>query len=558
MIFPSNNIPDQKRRRQRGAILVMTALLSTALIAVSVLSTGVGLAFVQRTQARNAADLGSLAAIKRFAKTTGGTIDVDAIRAAAAVTARENSTIDNAAVTINTSPVTDPDDPDGDITFGYYDHTARSFTGYADSHLGEADVIVNAVRTRVRMGAGGNQPITVRLAGFLGNAVQTTFNTESESVASFAPIRGVFALDQSASMDNRTYKTTEVCRDSTKTSTSSRWFHYAATSAAYGDCENTVEADYVFGPGDPNYGNHVMPQPITDVLEAIDVDLLEGNRLFRTLVQMGLLVFASQAFTPYSPGDPVNLTAATRNNKEAIQQTLRYSLGEWSTYTTEDSNTRDFTTFPEHMIFPGSVLGGNNEQLTATNIGDALHMAVDWIRGAEAGSQTSNTKFIVMFSDGAPNCARIGTPASVNMAVDPICPDEADIRTLVQAQVRAFETQLKNDYGDPLPPEQQAVLRDYRNLMRQNADQAYIDAAKAWSLANADYAHDNDVTIYSIYFATDEGVCDPENHAEGFTHLQEVSARTGGQAYCADNAAGLATIFNNLSTQQNFVLVHTD
>lgn len=540
---------------QKGSILVMTAILSTALIAMSVLSTGAGLAFVQRTQANNAADMGSLAAIKRFAKSSGA-IDPDAIRNAAAITARENSTIENAQVTIDTTAITNPDHPEGDVAFGYYDHTARSFTAYPDSDLTDPTKIINAIRTRVRMGSGGNQPITVRLAQFLGPAMQTTFDMEVEAVASFAPIRGVFGLDQSASMDNRSYKTREVCDYSALPNTEDRWFHNAATASIVGDCQNTAEYDPVFGPADPNYSNRVMPQPVTDVLEAIDQDLLEGNRLFRTLVQMGLIVFASEAFAPYSPGDPVELTAATRNNKEAIQQTLRYALTAWSDFAAADPGTRDYMTFPEKMIFPGSVQGGQDENKTHTNIGDAINMAVKWIKGAEANSQTSNTKFMVLFSDGAPNCARIGTPETADMALDPVCPNQDAMRILVQDQVRTMETQMKSDFGDPLPLEQQEVLRNYRNLMRQNAENAYVDAGKAWSLANADFASNNNVTIYAIYFATDEGVCDPENPSEGFVHMQEVAGRTGGQAYCADNAAGLAEIFTNLATQQNYVLVH--
>jgi hypothetical protein len=539
-------------RSQKGSILVTSALMAIPLIGIAVLSTDVGMAYLVRTESRNAADFASLAAIKRFSKSQES-IDFSAIRQAAAVTARQNSTRSNSSIVVDTSEITNPDNPEGDIIFGYYDHDAKTFTGYPDSQLNDPDKIINAIRTRVRIGDGPNQPFTFRFARILGDNLVSNFILVTESIASFAPMKAVFALDQSASMDNRSYKPTDVCTWPALPTTQDRWFHYAATTNVVGDCMNTIEADTVMGPVDDGY---VKPQPLWDVTYAIDHSLLDGNRLFNSLVQMGLLVFASNAFAPYSPTDSVELTSTTRNNKGVIQQALRYSVGQWKTYAEADAATRDFRDLPEKLIFPGSVLGGAEERRTHTNIGDAINLAVRWIRNSEQSTRTSNTKFIILLSDGAPTCSRAVAPEDADLDTMPVCPEENSVRDSVQTEVRNMETSLKEQYGDPLPDEYRDFLREYRNTVKHNVEAGYVEMGKAWGVANANWAKANKIVIHSVYFATDEGTCDPDHPAEGYQHLQEVSAITGGSAACAEDLSSLSEIFTNLSTKQTYVLVH--
>ncbi len=560
-------------RNQRGAFLVTSALLMTPIVGMAVLTSDVGMAFLVRTEASNAADLTALAAIKKFGK-SGGSLDYAAIRKAAEVTAWHNETRNNEHVNINTAPITDPVNQNGDIMFGFYNHEDGTFTGYADANLNDEGIIVNALRSRVSLAGSGNNPFVFQFADFmhsLGVSI-ASMSMVSESIASFGIMNIVVIMDTSASMAWRTYKPTDMCQYSSMPYNQDRWFQRAARADAIGDCENTLDVDPVIGPVDGDL-NAVMPQPITDIFNVTKTSLFQNNALFQNLYRGGMIAYDTTAYVPFSPSGSVAMTEELNPHKSAMMDMLDFSIDQWRLYAqdgTEWSQKLEVlrTTYAtgDPIVFPGGLYP---PETTYTNTGDALYLATNWIATANAATQTKSKDLIILLSDGAPNCYRPfsgSDPGSANFGLPPICPRNADVQQQVMDLSDEYRRFLEEGNTDGRLSDE-----DIENMVatyRQSAiDQVYADydtAGEAWSSANAVMAATQEIQIQAVYFATDPNEsCSSASPSKGLQHLQSIASTTGGNAYCAENVscAGpncLSTIFEQLATERNFVLIHPD
>lgn len=561
-------------RNQRGAFLVSSALMMTPIVGMAILTSDVGMAFLVRTEASNAADLTALAAIKKFGKSTGEP-DYTAIRQAAMVTAWNNETRNNPHVNINTSPITNPANPDGDIIFGFYNHEDGSFTGYADENLDDEGVIVNALRSRISLAGAGNNPFTFRFADFmsrLGVATES-MGMMSESIASFGIMNIVIAMDTSASMAWRTYKPADMCQYSALPYNQNRWFLPAARADALGDCEDTLEADPVIGPQDAAYGA-VMPQPMTDIFNVTKTSLLQNNALFQNLYRGGMLAFDTTAYVPYSPSGSVAMTEELETHKTEMMDMIDFSIDQWRLYAQDGNPWADKvaalrTTYAsgDMLVFPGGLYP---PETTYTNTGDAVYLATNWIASVNAATLTKGKNdMIILLSDGAPNCYRPfsnSDPGTANFGVPPICPRNADIQQQVTDLADSYREVLDANNSDGTYSDEQIedMVLSYRASALDQVYENYDSAGEAWSYANALMAATHEIKIHAVYFATDpDESCDSASPSNGLQHLQEIASTTGGNAYCAENVNCegpncLSTIFEQLATERNFVLIHPD
>lgn len=561
-------------RNQRGAFLVSSALMMTPIVGMAILTSDIGMAFLVRTEASNAADLVALAAIKKFGK-SGGSVNYTDIRRAAEVTALNNATRNNDHINIDTSPITDPDNPNGDIMFGFYNHEDGSFTGYADANLDDEGVIVNALRSRVSLNGSGNNPFTFRFAEFMSRLGVSTaaMNMSSESIASFGIMNIVIAMDTSASMAWRTYKPKDMCQYSSLPHDQNRWFLRAARADALGDCEDTLEADPVLGPVDEAYGA-VMPQPMTDIFNVTKTSLLQNNALFQNLYRGGMLAFDTTAYIPYSPSGSVEMTSELQTNKTAMMDMLDYSIDQWRLYAQDTtaweqkaSVLRATYSSGSMIVFPGGLYP---PETTYTNTGDAIYLATNWISSVNSATLTKGKNdMIILLSDGAPNCYRPfsgSDPGSANFGVPPICPRNDDIQEQVTELTAEYREILEDGNTEAQYSDEaiESMVLDYLTTALDQAYAGYDTAGEAWSYANAVMAATHDIRIEAVYFATDpEESCDSASPSAGLQHLQQIATTTGGNAYCAENVNCegencLSTIFEQLATERNFVLIHPD
>lgn len=560
------------RKNQRGAFLVTSALMMTPIVGMAVLTTDIGMAFLVRTEASNAADLAALAAIKKFGK-SGSAVDYAAVREAAAITASHNSTRKNEQVHINTAPITNADNPNGDIIFGFYDHEDGSFTGYTDDQLDDTGIIVNSIRSRVSLSAAsGNTPFTFQFASFLEkmNVEFEAMSMISESIASFGIMNIVVVMDTSASMAWRSYKTVEMCPNSSMPYNQDRWFQRAARTDAWGECEDDpLGSDYVMGPVDGDMGA-VMPQPMTDIFRVTREHLLEGNALFQNLYRGGMVAFDTSAYEPYSPSGSVAMSVELLPRKAEMIDMLNFSVEQWQAYAQDNRNWNAKlpamqASYP-NLAFPG---GFNPPETTYTNTGDALYLATSWIATANAATRTKSTDTIILLTDGRPNCSRPfdgDDPGTASFGVPPICPRNTDVNTEVNSRANNYRTLLEenNDDGALSDETVESLVQDYRRTARDMVAADYDSAGEQWSRANAIMAATHEIKIQAVYFATDPSEscgADGASASPGFAHLQDIAGITGGNAFCAENVECegpncLSTIFEQLATERNFVLIH--
>ncbi len=560
-------------RNQRGAFLVTSALMMTPIVGMAVLTTDVGMAFLVRTEASNAADLTALAAIKKFGK-SGGSVDYAAIRRVAEVTAWHNATRNNEHVNIDTDPVTDPDNQDGDIMFGFYNHEDGTFTGYADADLDNDDVIVNALRSRISLAGSGNTPFTFQFANFMHNLGVTfsSMSMTSESIASFGIMNIVLVMDTSASMAWRTYKPTDMCQYSAMPYNQDRWFQRAARTDAMGDCENTLEADPVIGPVDDTAGV-VLPQPMVDIFNVTKTSLLQNNALFQNLYRGGMITYDTTAYVPFSPTGSVAMTTALESHKTDMENMIDFSVDQWRLYAQDGTDWNQKlatlrTTYAsgDMLVFPGGLYP---PETTYTNTGDAIYLATNWIATANAATRTKSKDLIILLSDGAPNCYRpfsASDPGSANFGVPPICPRNADVQQQVMDLADEYRRVLEEGNGDGSLSDEtiEEMVAAYRTSALDQVYSDYDTAGEGWSYANAVMAATHEIQIEAVYFATDPNEsCDSASPSRGLQHLEQVAEVTSGHAHCAErvNCADdtcLSTIFEKLATERNFVLIHPD
>lgn len=561
MKTPDGKSPFLRRsllKSRRGAFLVASILFMTPVIGVGILATDIGMAHLVRTEATNAADLVALAAIKKFAKSSGvlNAATMADIRQTAELVGELNRTRNHASVQVTTTPYTgnDIDSSGSDIIFGFFNHETQEFTANEDTEV-QSDAPTNAIMARVRIGEGPNDPFTFYLARFLDryNPAFSEMIMRTEAFASFGYVNVATVVDISASMDNRTYMPPELCRHSTRYSASSRWFHNAAATTTYGPCENII-ADLVGGDGIGVNGDYgaVMPEPITSVFEAI-YNFYDTNRLFRGLYRSGLVVYETTAYEPYADGRDVALLHHSLGNKDDIMHALDYSINQWQAFAVANggvAGTADYRALPAFTAFPG---GLNPPETTYTNTGDALRLAITRINDANAITRVRSSDNILLITDGLANCFRPDME-NPDMLQIPECPRSGALRANVQPLVDAREAELKATYGDPLPSSARDLLNNYRDSLMDAENASYADLGHQWEMANARLAADSGITIHGIYFGVEE-VCDENAPPAGYTRLQEVAAETGGTSACANNIADVEDFFEELSTKQSYILV---
>lgn len=534
---------------QKGGILVTTAIVMVVLIGMSALSVDLGLAYLERTEMTNAADLAALAAIKEFAKRLdlADSSNRQMIRDAAAITASLNVSRNNPGgltVRSNQATAVSSTSANSDVIFGFYDYAVTDpknrFTGYADNAL--TNHTINALQITVNLDGATNNAYVFSLAGifqWLGATIPEVLQLRAQAVASFGIMNIVTVLDVSGSMKNLSYRPVSSCpypmyiggSETELYFNDTRFFHYAATTQpspqqCYDQfCINAgseaascyQDNPKVFSPIDTAHGV-VMPQPITDVFE-VTRDVLFDNPLFSSMYRGGLIVYETTAYDPYVSSGSVVLGSDNLTNKAAMQTALNDAIETWKQFallaadnpsppfneSTQEARKAFINGLPSNAVFPG---GLNPPHTGYTNIGDAIRLAVQWITHTNDVTQTKGKDTIILLSDGIPNCFRSTSENNevVGAGGTPICKNHV---YYPQFKVKGIE----------------------------------------WSMQNAKLAADNEIIIHTIFFDTDdEGI-------EGFNHLKDIADMTGGKAYYANNIGDLVTAFQKLAQEQSFVLV---
>lgn len=372
-----NRIRGKKEKaNQKGAILLMLALMIIPLIGLGALAMDIALLHLKAKEVRNVATLAALAGIKRF---TMKNPTLAAIQTTAQQTALQNSIrlneTQNDAVIVNAV----------DVQLGKYNLNTEIFTPVSDVR----DPAANAVRVQIRMGEGSNAPFSFQLARALG--MTGRYAWEEEGLAAFGRKHIVVALDMSGSMDDAI----------------NSYPPYVPDPLVY--CPTTTMVD----PGQRNFllspkSNFDAveclggkPQPIYSIFE-ITRDTLLANKLFDYYYRAGLVAYGTKAFT-YVDLD-------VDNNKNAVKDAItNQALNYWDNYRIN----QDPSAFVpgQGQIFPGgddplNTLGTGRTGFT--NIGKAIELSRYMINRvtAEAGAQSLN--MIVLLSDGVPNCSEAG------------------------------------------------------------------------------------------------------------------------------------------------------
>ena len=151
-------------REQKGMAAIYMAMLGTILVGITALAVDVGHAVVTQNELQNAADAAALASTRQMGvgylampladqqdlgrDLTSSEQAVITAQATAAAFANKASDVANLALSL------------GDIQFGTWDFTARTFTPTVTRP--------NAIRVTVRRDGGANGPITTFFAGVLG------------------------------------------------------------------------------------------------------------------------------------------------------------------------------------------------------------------------------------------------------------------------------------------------------------------------------------------------------------------------------------------------------
>lgn len=557
---------------RRGSFIATTLIFMTPIIGMAILATDLGMAYLCRTEANNAADLVALASIKKFGKVSGA-LDADAmeeIRHTAALVASLNTTRNNGPLNVSTSEFNTGDtidSTDADVVFGFYDHENHRFTAQDDDSIKQDTTHdpTNSIMARVRIGSGENDPFTFHLAQWFSGAPDEII-MRARSFASFGYINVVTVIDISASMDNRTYLPPENCDMGTAANfkgfkwntVASRWFQNAASSTPSSNCLDHTELKAIGGNVSSFPRSVVMPEPITSVFEALN-NFYRDNRLFRGLYRAGFLVYETTAYWPYhASGDPVDLQYNRLGNKADIMDAIEYSMNEWQRYAEQNtSGTPD--AFHADTAVPGGLAP---PETTYTNTGDAIYRAVRAITTANSHTGVRSSDNIVLFTDGVANCFRtpIDNPdtaiqSAMSNNTPPFCPRDEEINDAIKQDLRTAAEARMQASGGALTVDDIRYLEDLKNTLKGSENQTYVNSGRAWALANADLAAENHITIHAIYFGTDDD-CEDSPGKE----LVDAIASHGnhGVPACAENIEQLENFFNDLSAKQSFVLVNPE
>lgn len=510
-----------RKNRQKGTILAVTALSMIPLLGIAALASEVGFAYFQRTQLQTAADMAALAAIKVMGQEKFPP-NATRIKTIAAETASLNPLRNQGKVFI------DNNINSSDIEFGLYNPETETFTPVSIPAMAQGTP-VNAIRVTARMEAGANAPWTFMISkvfNLLSAGTVTNLIMQVSSIATFAITNIVTTLDISASMDDRSYRPHTVCSDPNVEPPHGYTFH-----ATHGHNFPDKDPDSgCFTPPDPAYENVIMPQPFTDVYEAVRDNLLT-NRLFDTFYRAGLITYETTAYVPDPSTPDVGLRAEGINNKTKLTDHINLVLDVLKDYglSNRTSPTKEEIVFNygANFDFPAGTNytgwrdpSGNHSGFT--NIGSAIQLAVSQIVAANSATNTRALDMIILLSDGAPNC---------------------------------YEWLDGKTYCKDCP--ESGVGKD---ACRSDRNTFVNNEARQWALDNATLAKNNDIKIYAIYFATDPAeTCDLANPSPGLQVMMDIASTTGGEAFCAQDVDCerpdcLKTIFNNLSERKLFVL----
>lgn len=196
-------------REQRGMAAIWMAMLGTILVAMAAFAVDVGHALVTQNELQNAADAAALAATRQMGVTYLALPIADQQDLGRDLTGSEQAQITaqaTAATFANkASDVTNLSLSPGDITFGTWDFTARTFTPTVTRP--------NAIRVTARRDGGANGPIATFFAGVVGVNTMSIATTSTAALGtSGGPVpRGV--ADVPFAISENWFNNTANCND---------------------------------------------------------------------------------------------------------------------------------------------------------------------------------------------------------------------------------------------------------------------------------------------------------------------------------------------------------
>jgi Flp pilus assembly protein TadG len=196
-------------REQKGMAAIYMAMLGTILVGITALAVDVGHALVTQNELQNAADAAALASTRQMGVTylalplsdqqdlgrdlTSSEQAQITAQATAATFANKASDVANLAL----SP--------GDIQFGTWDFTARTFTPTVTRP--------NAIRVTARRDGGANGPITTFFAGVLGVNTMNVATTSTAALGTSGGPVGPGVGDVPFAISSNWFNNTANCND---------------------------------------------------------------------------------------------------------------------------------------------------------------------------------------------------------------------------------------------------------------------------------------------------------------------------------------------------------
>ncbi|MBN1687697.1 MAG: hypothetical protein JW893_01205 [Candidatus Omnitrophica bacterium] len=500
------------KKKEKGAIIVLFALMLPVLIGAAGLAIDLGLAYLITTELQNAADMAALSGARRMTEVLFNN------NYAVGQKKQEINRIIENMMKLNTIRFSGEVEmnPAQDVRFGLWtppnlDDGTPGF--FQEKNIQNDPGNVNAVEVTIRQGSGAqrNEPFSWRLARVLGLTSDATFQRTAIAMASVRRI--VFALDLSNSMDNETYPGQPPnCPGATIFDPSERIFIFAPKS-------EYDAAECLGGP----------PQPAWDVLETTHDFIVDpNNHLFNRFYGIGLVVYGSIASQRIPAG---NNTVTANENKNDVITEIDSILNNWNNYKDAEGNLiTGYPAWNPDMPYPGDPLGQDdpNDYIPDdyyywgdwgfTNIGHAIKVSINMLALGGASQQDAHVNQIILLSDGMATCKE-NDPPTVNDCAwcDRTAPPGS------YNECTAGELQLLN------------LAPDYALRMAQEA------------------ANQN-ITIHTIYF--NEG-CDTGDvtEPEAYELMARIAEITGGKYFCSANASQLQQSFNVLNEESPFALV---